>query len=73
MAEVIVPLLKDHAGVLLQNHGVVTVADTIEEALLRAIYVEEVAKVYHQALLVGEPVLLPDELVERSMARRAVM
>jgi L-ribulose-5-phosphate 4-epimerase len=73
MAEVILPFLEDHAGVLLQNHGVVTVADTIEEALLKAIYLEEVAKVYHQALLLGEPGLVPEKLAKRSLTKRGFM
>lgn len=37
--------LKDKDVCLLQNHGVITIGQTIDEAYLKAVYVEETAKV----------------------------
>jgi L-fuculose-phosphate aldolase len=59
-----VPYLETHSAVLLQNHGALSVGKTIEEALWVAIYVEEIAKVYHVALSVGEPIPFAGERLE---------
>jgi len=37
---------------LMQAHGVVAVAETLKEALLKASYVEELADIYHRCLTV---------------------
>ena len=52
---------------LMQAHGVVTVADSLKEALLRASYVEELADIYYRTLTVlgHEPDTIPaDELAK---------
>ena len=52
---------------LMQAHGVVTVADSLKEALLRASYVEELADIYYRTLTVlgHEPPTIPaDELAK---------
>ena len=63
--------LADHAtnalgqggAVLLKNHGLMTVADTIETAYRHALDVEWVAKLYYLALQIGEPdILTHDEM-----------
>jgi len=45
LAENVKEPIKKADVCLLKNHGVVTVADTIENALLKAFYVEDVAKI----------------------------
>ena len=45
LAENIKEPIKKADVCLLRNHGVVTVSDTIEDALLKALYVEHVAKI----------------------------
>jgi len=45
LAENIKEPIKKADVCLLKNHGVITVADTIENALLKAFYVEDVAKI----------------------------
>ena len=39
--------LKDKDACLLQNHGVITIGKTIDEAYLKAVYVEETAKIQY--------------------------
>jgi L-fuculose-phosphate aldolase len=56
--------LGDRAGVILANHGNVCVGPTLEKALHIAIAMEACARVYVQALAVGEPVRLPDSAIE---------
>jgi len=45
---------------LMANHGAVAVGGTIEQAHLRAVYVEDAAKIYSLALVAGEVRLIPD-------------
>jgi len=45
LAENVVKQIKKADVCLLKNHGVITVSDTIEDALLKASYVEHVAKI----------------------------
>lgn len=55
--------LQGHDCYLLANHGAVTVGRDLEEALFRMETLERVAVVYSQALCLGGPVRLPDEVV----------
>lgn len=65
--------LSDHAlaalegrrACLLANHGVVAFGACIDEAAVLAEKVEALARVYWQALQVGEPVLLDDAEIAR--------
>jgi len=44
---------------LLANHGVVAVGKNIDQAYIRAVYVEDAATIYHYALQVGVPTTIP--------------
>ncbi len=59
----VVRCLRDRAGVLLGNHGVVAIGRNIEEALTAAQVVEDGARIYQMAAVIGEPRLLPEEEV----------
>jgi L-ribulose-5-phosphate 4-epimerase len=48
-------------AVLLQNHGVFTIGDSPRQAAKMAVEVEEIAKITHLAMLLGEPLLLSQE------------
>jgi len=50
---------------LLDNHGVLTVGETIEGAFETALMVEYCARFHHQARAIGEPKSLPDEEGDR--------
>lgn len=53
------PALKDRGGCTLANHGVLAVGSTLEQAYLRAEYIEDLAKIYSIAKQIGTPTILP--------------
>ena len=58
-----------HNACLLQNHGAITVGKSPEEALSRTVVLEEMARIYYQARLAGEPILLAPEQVNEVAAK----
>jgi L-ribulose-5-phosphate 4-epimerase len=60
----VVEALGNKGAVLMANHGVVGVGDTIAEALRVCQIVEKGAQIYAISKMVGEPVLLSDEDVD---------
>jgi L-fuculose-phosphate aldolase len=63
--------LEDRKACLLANHGAVVFDRTLEEALRLAERVEYLARLYGQALQVGEPAVLPDDEMARVVERFA--
>lgn len=57
--------LKGRGACLLTNHGVVAVGASPHEAYLRAVYVEDAATIYHHALAVGTPCLVPEDAIRK--------
>lgn len=55
---------------LMANHGVVAVGGDLDQAHIRAVYVEDAAKICRNAMMVGEPVLIPVE-EQNEMRRRS--
>ena len=55
--------LGDRTAAILANHGNVCVAATLERALHIAITMESCARVYVEALRIGEPVPLPQDAI----------
>ena len=53
VGEEAVKVLKDRTGCLLANHGVLTVGETLERAHIRAVYVEDAAKICSLAMSNG--------------------
>ena len=51
----------DCNGIVLRNHGVITLGTSIKEAYFRTLAVEEQATIQHAALQVGTPTFLTDE------------
>lgn len=51
-------LLQANRAVLLQNHGVIVIGNSVSQALLRLSLLEEAAGIYLDALAVGEPRIL---------------
>jgi L-fuculose-phosphate aldolase len=51
----------DCHGIVLRNHGAITVGTSIKEAYFRTLAVEEQAAIQHTALQVGEPTFLSEE------------
>lgn len=61
LAEIARDALLEKEACLLAHHGVLAIGKDIEDAFLKSMYVEETAKVYYHALLLGqgkEPPLL---------------
>ena len=61
---------EDCFGIILGNHGTLTMGATVQEAYFRTVVIEEQAIVQHTALQVGEPrFLTPEELAEIDQVR----
>jgi L-fuculose-phosphate aldolase len=57
--------IKGRTAALMQNHGALTVADTVEQALRRSVTLEWLARVYLIAQQSGSPSLIDDEELVR--------
>lgn len=55
--------LVNRNACLLENHGVVAIGGTVEQAYIRSVYVEDAAKIYHYARQIGEPTSLDDDIL----------
>ncbi|QSG04805.1 class II aldolase/adducin family protein [Halapricum desulfuricans] len=65
LAEAALDTLGDeYNACLLENHGVVTVGETIDAAFEVAMMVEYCARIHYQAVSIGEPNVLPDEEID---------
>jgi len=56
-------------AVLMANHGLVTVGETLEKAYLRAELVEFVAQIYLQSRAVGDPNLISKENMDKVLLK----
>lgn len=65
----VVEALRDNVACLMQNHGAITIGHDLPEAYLRAVYVEDAAKIYHMARAIGSPTIVPDEIVQDMISR----
>ena len=54
-------VLPGRGGCLMANHGALAVGADLSQALLRAEYIEDAAKISLLSMQIGGPVLLPDE------------
>lgn len=63
--------LADRRACLLAHHGVIACGDDLDAALTLAIEVEHLARVYLQALALGEPQRLPDDEMARVLEKFA--
>ncbi|MBI3149559.1 MAG: class II aldolase/adducin family protein [Betaproteobacteria bacterium] len=61
--------LQDRRACLLANHGQIALGASLEAALALAVEVEHLARLYWQALQVGEPVLLTETEMAEAQAQ----
>ena len=61
--------LKGRMACLLGQHGQIALGKTLDAALWMAAEVETIARLYIQALVIGEPPVLPDEEMKRVIAQ----
>ena len=65
MAEAVLAAAGDRWAVVVRNHGPVCLGGTLAEAVACAFAVEEAARIYALARLLGKPSLLTEDEVER--------
>lgn len=61
LADEMLEVLGDRPAVLLRGNGQVVVGQTVPEAVMMAIYLEETADIYYAALQIGAPIVLSFE------------
>jgi L-fuculose-phosphate aldolase len=64
LGEAVAELLTTRTAVLLQNHGVIVIGNSVGQALLRLSLLEEAATIYLDALAMGEPRVLSTQDME---------
>jgi L-fuculose-phosphate aldolase len=69
LAANIVNTISGYQAVLLANHGLVATGKSLEQAFNVAEETEFVARIYYQSKCIGEPVLLPDEEMDRVLEK----
>lgn len=57
-------VLKNRNACLLMNHGVLVIGKNLDQAYIRAQYVEDAARIYHYSCEVGLPHLLTENVLE---------
>ncbi|AYO30080.1 class II aldolase/adducin family protein [Biomaibacter acetigenes] len=62
LARTIIEPMKDSDVCLLKYHGVIAVGEDLEKALIKLIYVEEVAFLYYHMLTLGQKEFMPLEI-----------
>jgi len=71
LAEAVQNLVRDYNAVILENHGLITVGSTIEEALLLTRMIEECAKVQLVATLLAGKDAISWEALKRKLFSKA--
>jgi L-fuculose-phosphate aldolase len=61
--------LEDRKACLMANHGVICIGRDLPGALALAVEVEQLAQIYYQCLVAGEPVVLDDAEMERVLEK----
>ena len=59
-------VLDERFGCLLTSHGALAIGASVAEAYLRAVYIEDAAKIYFNAVCTGgKPYIIPDEIARQ--------
>lgn len=67
MGKLAVEYTKDATAVIMKHHGVIAMGENLEEALFSAVYLEEAAKTYVMARVMGPvPELSPEEIAKEA-------
>jgi L-fuculose-phosphate aldolase len=69
LSRLVVAGLADRDGVLLANHGAIVTGANMRRTLWRAVELEALAQVFHLGALAGEPVVLSDDEIMRTVER----
>jgi L-fuculose-phosphate aldolase len=69
LSDHVLKALQDRRACLMANHGLVCLAEGLDQALALAIEVEQLARTYLHCLSVGKPVVLDDEEMDRVLLK----
>jgi L-fuculose-phosphate aldolase len=69
LSDLVVEALEGRNAVLLGSHGMIVIGGHLGEATARAVELEALAKTIWLAQAIGQPVLLPDEEMQRTVER----
>jgi L-fuculose-phosphate aldolase len=69
LSDAAIEALEGRMACLLGQHGQISLGTTLEGALWMAVEVETLARMYVQALALGEPPVLPEDEMERVIAQ----
>jgi L-fuculose-phosphate aldolase len=69
LSDAAIEALEGRMACLLGQHGQISLGTTLEGALWMAVEVETLARMYVQALALGEPPVLPDDEMDRVIAQ----
>jgi len=65
LAQNMIDALDGRGAVILQNHGAITIGDTLAEAYDRSVTLEWLSALYYRARLAGPPNILDDTEIDR--------
>ncbi len=69
LSDLVIEGLRDRAGVLLGSHGMIVIGRDLDEAMWRAVELETLARQTWLARAIGEPVVLDDAEIMRTVER----
>jgi L-fuculose-phosphate aldolase len=61
LSENVLKAMEGRSACLIANHGMIATGPSLDKAMWAAVELETIAKQYYHALLIGGPVILPDE------------
>ena len=67
LADMVVEAMTDRTACLLANHGMIAAGAGISQAMWRAVELETIARQYHLACQLGDPVILSDDEIEETL------
>jgi L-fuculose-phosphate aldolase len=69
LSDAAIGALEGRMACLLGQHGQIALGKSLDAALWMAVEVETLARMYQQALVLGEPPVLPDAEMDRVIAQ----
>jgi len=69
LSKTMIAALEDRKACLLANHGMICFDSDLSRALGLAVEVETLARQYHQAMQIGDPVILDDAEMDRVLEK----
>lgn len=61
LSDAVIRALDGRSACLMANHGMIACGETLKKAMWRAVELETIARQYYHSLLIGGPVLLPED------------